>query len=276
MKTLILDSLTEFERDLRQLRRNIANLQTDRVAKKALLNEAARLATRWVEELRSPLEHKFEISEDVIQSTSACMKRLHVLSRPNNRKTSYMELLDEVIAHFKDKFLLPIQQTGMAIESVFDLQKLVRGLANEEESDYLKEAVECANSTYKRAAIVLGWCAAIDRIQRCVIGMGFHKFTAASSNLKQQSTGRFKWFNKEFKITSLNDLQQVFDTDLITVCEGLGLFDANQADRLIRVDFQYRNHSAHPGEAPIEDAHLVAFFTDITTIILNNPKFSII
>jgi hypothetical protein len=74
---------------------------------------------------------------------------------------------------------------------------------------------------------------------------------------------------------TLNELQEVFDTDLITICEGMGLLDSNQADRLKQVDFQYRNHSAHPGQAPIEDPHLVAFFTDINEIILTNPKFAI-
>lgn len=73
----------------------------------------------------------------------------------------------------------------------------------------------------------------------------------------------------------MSELQTVFDNDLITVCEGMGLLDGNQADRLSEVDFQYRNHSAHPGEAPIEDAHLVAFFTDINAMILTNPKFEV-
>ncbi len=112
-------------------------------------------------------------------------------------------------------------------------------------------------------------------MQKVVAKVGFAKFTAASIKLKQQTSGRFKWFNKEFKITMIAELQQVFDTDLITVCEGMELLDSNQTDRLTKVDFQYRNHSAHPGEAPIEDPHLVAFFTDINDIVLANPKFAL-
>jgi hypothetical protein len=275
MKAATLEKLREFESEIRLLRKNVNALTTERVSKRGIQDRANALATRCVEELRSPLEHKFKIDDQVIQETSSCMKRLQVLARPNNRKASYLEVLDLILLRFKDKFILPIQQTGTAVESVFDLQRLVDGLTNADESDYLKEAIECANATHKRAAIVLGWCAAIDRIQKCVIGVGLNKFSTVSTQLKNQTTGRFKWFNKEFKVTTLNELQQVFDTDLITVCEGMGLLDSNQADRLIRVDFQYRNHSAHPGEAPIEDAHLVAFFVDVTGIVLNNPRFAL-
>ena len=151
-----------------------------------------------------------------------------------------------------------------------------------QERDKIKPAVErltahrqCYNAGFHRAAIVLGWCSAIDRIQKRLQVLGFAAFNAASTALKAQTSGRHKRWNKGFNVTTLGDLQTVFDSDLITVCEGMGLLDSNQADRLIDVDFQYRNHSAHPGEAPIEDPHLVAFFTDINAIILTNPKFAV-
>lgn len=164
---------------------------------------------------------------------------------------------------------------SMAVESVFDLQKLVAGLTDPGESDYLKEAVDCANAQFKKAAIVMGWCAGIDRIQKKIQMIGFGKFNATSTTMKNQTSGKFKSFTKEFKVTTLGELQTVFDSDLIKICECMNLLDGNESDRLITVDFQWRNHSAHPGNAPIEDPHLVAFFTDINNIILTNPKFSL-
>jgi hypothetical protein len=163
----------------------------------------------------------------------------------------------------------------MAVESVFDLQKFVSGLPDPDESEYLKEAIDCADSKFKKAAVVMGWCAAIDRIQKKIQVVGFATFNSTSTQMKQQTSGRHKRFTKEFKVTTLGELQTIFDNDLIRVCEGMQLLDSNQADRLIVVDFQYRNHSAHPGNAPIEDAHLIAFFTDINNIILTNPKFAL-
>src|SRR5215212_2576837 len=58
----------------------------------------------------------------------------------------------------------------------FDLEKLVPGLSDPEESDYLKEAVECAEAGHKRAAIVLGWCALVDKPQKQIVRIGLDKF----------------------------------------------------------------------------------------------------
>jgi len=275
VKAELLAKLRAFEGDLRQLRKDVKAIKIKTVNSKALREQAEALATRWVEELRSPLEHKFKIDSTTIQEISEVMKRLHVLSRPSNLKTSYVQTLDTALDGFKDKLILPIQQMSMAVESAFDLEKLVSGLSDADESEYLKEAIDCANSGFRKAAIVMGWCAAIDRIQKKIQVAGFAAFSNASTQMKQQTSGKHKRFTKEFKITTLGELQAVFDSDLIRVCEGVQLLDSNEADRLIDMDFQWRNHSAHPGNAPIEDAHLVAFFTDINNIILTNPKFAL-
>ncbi|MHC4075080.1 MAG: hypothetical protein ACYSRZ_01520 [Planctomycetota bacterium] len=202
------------------------------------------------------------------------MKHLHVLSRPNNLKSSYLSVLSDVLKQFDNRFILPIKQTSFAVEKVLDLTKIIPTLADPDESLYLKEAIECAAAGYRRAAIVMGWCCAIDRIQRKIMSLGFSRFNSTSTKIKNQTSGKFKRWNKEFKISTLSELQTVFDTDLVVVLEGMGLIDGNQAERL-ETCFEYRNHSAHPGEAPIKDTHVITFFTDINTMILQNPKFTI-
>ncbi|HUW94453.1 MAG TPA: hypothetical protein VMW58_01585 [Anaerolineae bacterium] len=272
MKGRLIARLGALKKSLRTLKKNVTALPGDRVSRKAPRDLAASIADTWVEDLRSPLEHKFLLPERVIRETSDQMKRLHVLSRPNNLKKSYIETIDAILADFDDKFILPIQQTSLRVEAVLDLRKLIPGLSDPDESDYLVEAIECATFGHRRASVVMGWCAAIDRIQRKLLNIGLPKFNQASTALKNQTSGKFKKWNKEFAVSTLSELQAVFDSDIIMVLEGMQLIDGNQADRL-RVAFQYRNQSAHPGSAPIEDAHLVAFFTDISAIVLRNPAF---
>ena len=89
-----------------------------------------------------------------------------------------------------------------------------------------------------------------------------------------KTAGRFKPYNKKFSVDSLSELQRVFDTELLWVLEYLGLIDSNQHQRL-RHCFDLRNHSAHPGLAPITDENLYSFFSDITKIVLKNPKFEL-
>ena len=98
----------------------------------------------------------------------------------------------------------------------------------------------------------MGWCALVDKIQKKIIRIGLNQFNATSTKLKAQTSGKFKRWNKEFSVSTLSELQAVFDTDLIVVLEGMGLLDGNEAERL-ETCFQHRNHSAHPGEAPIAE-----------------------
>jgi hypothetical protein len=243
------------------------------VGRLALRNAAEAIASKWVEDYRSPLEHKFKIDKKTINETSEQMKKLHVLSRPNNLKKSYLNCLNKILKDYDNKFILPLQQTGGNIKAVPDLRKLLSGLDKLEESEYLREAIECAESGFYKAAVIMGWCAAVDRMQRKILALGFDAFNSTSQKIKSQKTGKFKRWNKQFNIATLSELQTVFDTDLIVILEGMELLDGNQAQRL-ETCFQYRNHSAHPGEAPIEAAHVISFFTDISKIILQNPDFS--
>lgn len=273
MKQPFLDKLERFKKDLQSLKKEVSSVETKSIGRVAIRKSADAIATTWVEELRSPLEHKFGLPKEVIDKQAAHMKQLHVLSRPNNLRSSYLTTLTAALRKFDDRFILPIKQSPTEIESIIDLQKLVPDLADPDESDYLREAVECANNGHKRAAIVMGWCAVVDKMQKKLVLVGLEAFNKASTKLKNQKSGKHKKWNKEFAVSSIGDLQTVFDTDLIVVLESMGLIDGNQAERL-RTCFQYRNHSAHPGEAPIDDAHVVAFFTDINAIVLQNPTFN--
>jgi hypothetical protein len=274
MKPTALKKLEEFRQALRHLKQSLVALRTDRVSRVTIREAADRIATMWVEELRSPLEYRLKLDKDLIRMTAEHMRHLHVLSRPNNLKSSYLDIINSVLKRFDDKFVLPIKQTTSQIQKVLDLGKLLPSLPDPKESIYLQEALDCASAGYWRAAIVMGWCFAIDRIQKKIISLGFAKFNATSTALKNQTAGKFRRWTKEFSISTLSELQTVFDADLIIVLEGMGLLDGNQAQRL-ETCFQYRNHSAHPGDAPIDEPHVVTFFTDINGIIFQNPKFAV-
>ena len=273
MKKPILEKLEAFKSDLQLLKRELNALATPQVNRKAIRDRADAIATTWVEELRSPLEHKAKLPVDLIERTAADMKQLHILSRPSNLKTSYLTVINRTLKKFDDKFALPIKQTATEVESIFDLQKLVPALPSPDESDYLKEAVECAAAGHRRAAIVMGWCAVVDKFQQKIMRLGLDKFNATSTKIKAQTSGKYKRWNKEFNVGTLSELQTVFDSDIVIILEGMNLIDGNEAERL-EICFTYRNQSAHPGAAPIADPNVVAFFSDITAIVLANHMFN--
>lgn len=121
---------------------------------------------------------------------------------------------------------------------------------------------------------MLGWCATIARVHEKIGEIGYDRFTQATHEMHDKTTGRFKAFKKKFPVDTLSDLQRIFDTDILFVLEYLELIDSNQHSRL-RHCFDMRNHSAHPGQAPITGENLYSFFSDITQIVLKNPKFAV-
>jgi hypothetical protein len=273
MKAETLEKLETLESRLRKLRAEIKKLTVKQVGRKSLRDEADALADFWVEEVRSPLEFRFGLESGTIEKYADSFKRLHVLSRPNNLVSSYKSTLDGLLKNFKNDLILPVQQSAGVSERE-QLRAIISNVPEEDVSEYLAEAAACAEAGYLRAAIVMGWCAAIDRIHKALLVTGLSRFNAASATMKKQTSGRFKKFNKQFNVASLNDLQEVFDGDLLWVLEGMNLIDSNEGNRL-RSLAEYRNQSAHPGNAPIGEVHVVAFFSDIVEIVLTGSSFSL-
>ena len=114
------------------------------------------------------------------------------------------------------------------------------------------------------------------RMHEKIAAIGFDAFNKASEAIAAKQFGRFKPFNKKFKIESISELRRtVFDTDLLWMLEFIELIDSNQHERL-RHCFELRNNSAHPGQAPISGENLYSFYSDITKIVLKNPKFEVL
>jgi hypothetical protein len=125
---------------------------------------------------------------------------------------------------------------------------------------------------FYRASVVLGWCAAIDRIHRAIEKAGFPKFNITSATMASQTAGRFKKFNAVQNVSSLSEIREVFDTVILWIMEGMELIDSNQHTRL-RSCFDMRCQCAHPGDAPVTHYNLLSYFSDLNEIIFKNDKF---
>lgn len=94
------------------LKKEVTGVGGTTINRIGIRTRADAIATMWVEELRSSLEHKFKLPKDLIETTAAEMKQLHVLSRPSNLKTSYLKAVNTTLRKFEDKFILPIKQSA--------------------------------------------------------------------------------------------------------------------------------------------------------------------
>jgi hypothetical protein len=259
---------------LKTLRRDLKAESVEQVAKGDLRRRAAELGSRWHQDFAPRLTSSSSLPADNLNRYCSGFTRLIKLSAPNNLRKSYLETLDALIRSFRDDLVIPAQQGTLAAPAQTAFDSFFSSLANPEESDYLREAVACARAGFYRAAVVLGWSAAIDRIHRKIETVGFAKFNVTSAQMASQRTGRFKKFNQVQNVNSLSELREVFDTVILWIVEGMGLIDSNQHTRL-RSCFEMRCQGAHPGDAPITQFNLMSFFSDLDQIVLSNQQFTI-
>jgi hypothetical protein len=270
----LLESLKHLHSELLSLRKFIADEKAKRIYKRPLLQMAEQIATAWFSGLADQLNSSGIIQASVVQSYSNNFGRLIEISAPGYRKASYVKALDNLSKKFRDDLILPIQKRPISSTNASLLTKMLANLPSPEEDVYLREAINCASKEYFRAAVVLGWCAAIDRIHRIIEKIGFTTFNVTSALIASQTQGRFKKFSSPQNIGSLSEMREVFDTVVLWVIEGMQLIDSNQHTRL-KGCFDLRCQCAHPGDAPVTEFNLLSFFSDLNEIVFRNPKFNV-
>jgi len=270
----MVETLQQFHRDLKALKTDVGKEAGPAIARLTLRERAEHLATAWFSGIAPELAKHPTLSAETVEAYSGCFARLLKLSKPNNRKTSYLEALACVLKRFHDELILPIQMEPKISKEVSLLSKLFADLASPDEDAYMKEAVACASHQLYRGAAVLGWCAAIDRIHRVVEKVGFAKFNSTSQSMAAATSGRFKRYSSPTNVNSVSELREIFDSNILWILEGMQLVDSNQHTRL-RSCFDLRCQCSHPGEAPVTEYNLLSFFSDINEILFKNPKFAL-
>jgi len=269
---------TEFKDYLKQLKglKNILtkeSTKTGQIHKRSILVETELLSKQWFSQIKEKLILNGFIDDQLIKYNERFTHLLKLSSSAGNLKNSFLKDLKEVVSTYNDDIILKLH-TGHNLPNPLNdvYSSLLADVKDQEQNIYLEEAVDCAKLSFFRAAIVLGWCAAIHQIHKTIEKLGFTQFNIASTKMASARQGRFKRFNKTFVVSTTDDLMEVFDNDVLWVIEGMGLIDLNQHTRL-KSCFDMRNHSAHPGEAPITPYNVMSFFSDINEIILKNQKF---
>lgn len=271
----MLEELKLLLEELKELKKAVSKVIVKSISQKTIRDKAENLGNQWFSDFSDQLHTLPILDNKLVEAYDDCFSRLIKISAPNNLKKSYTDTLNQLVKNFRDDFILPIQRNPNTFSNQSLLNKFLVDLKYPEESDYLKEAFECAKNSHLRAAAVLGWCAAIDRIHRKIENIGFQKFNITSSIMASEQKGRFKRFSSPQNVNSLSELREVFDNIILWILEGMLLIDSNQHTRL-KSCFDLRCQSAHPGDAPITEYNLLSYFSDLHEIIFNNNKFDLI
>ena len=266
------DQLEALLHRAKAFRRDVKTETKVRIFKSGLREEAAALGSDWHKNFVPSLKHS--LAPDLMDKYGVLFKKLIELAVPGSRQAVYLETIEGIIKPFNSDILIPSQQGSLGAAAPNSFDAFFAGLSNADESDYLKEALACAKDGHHRAAVVLGWSAAIDRIHRVIELKGFPKFNSMSQQMHAAKEGRYKKFSKPQDIGSLAEMREVFDNIILWVIEAMEMIDTNQHTRL-RSCFDMRCHGAHPGDAPITSYNLMSFFSDLDQIVFTNPKFQL-
>jgi hypothetical protein len=257
---------------IESIKKEISKSKTTNISKKELLESISAVSKLWLKDINRSLG-KYGIESEIIEKYSATFTNLFRLSYKPNRSKSFLNNIDLILDNFINEIVIPIQISATD-EEHSELYEILEEIKDQEENEYMKEAIDCAEEKHFRAAVILGWCATIDRIHKAIEKNGFDKFSNMTQYMKAQTTGRFKRFNKSYMVTNMSEMQEVFDNDVLLTLEALGFIDNNENTRLSSC-YNMRCNCGHPGNAPMTKYNVMSFFSDIIEIVFKNPKFTI-
>lgn len=268
-----LAALSSVEESLKAIKNQLAGAKGAYVKRKAIRDTAQKVSRRWFEELENTVLRS-GVDDGTVMKYHDLFDKLLQLSVTVSWRKTYVKTVTNLLQGFKPDLVVPVMKSAGPILGLSQLDRIMDNIQDAAERDYLTEAVKCADHEYFRASVVLGWNAAVHRMQRVVEKLGFTEFNKKSEEMKKISEGRYKRFNKSFNIHSIGELRAtVFDTDLLWILEYWNLIDSNQHERL-QTCFTMRSNCAHPGEAPITSENLASFYSDLKNMVFDNPKFA--
>lgn len=269
-KQSIIINLRKLYNNIRKFKRTINTLKVNRILRNDIYETVLSLSQIWFEEIKPEIS-RFNISSETVNKYDILFTNMIKMSIKRTSKNKYVELIDLLLDNFYDELLIELIKAQNLIVGIDTIQNILDGV-NEFEQDYLTEAIGCARNNFLRASIVLAWNASVHRMQRVVESVGFDTFNADSIIVSQRTDRRYRSFSQRYNISQISEMgRRVSDTHLLIMMEYWEYIDSNQCDRLFSC-YTMRCNSAHPGEAGITLPNLASFYSDIKTMIFDNPE----
>lgn len=243
------------------------------VSKQSLRQKALSISKKWLHELSSRLRANEHISDSVVNELDSTFEKLLMMAGSSNRKTSYVRHLRDAAQVIQQSVLVPLIKS-VPTYSLLDgvTAKVLAQTLSPEQKAYLTEAFTAGRAGCFKAATVMTWCSAIDRLRSFVLSKGLNVYSQTSAALKQNNSAFYKHFKNEVNITMENELQEIFDRNLIIVISGMNnALDINQAKALLTL-FEKRNSSAHPSATKVDELAYASFLNELNTLVFANPK----
>ncbi len=270
-KDKVIQSLRSLQEGLVNIQRIVQTRKTTLLSPEVFSGEVDWAVNLWADSVEKEIP-RFGIGADAVTRYKDDLRKLHSLSSKRNLRTSHQKIIKALLKDFHADLIQPVMFHGDTNPSE-EIRKIIAGIPYPDQKGYLEEALRCVEADCKRATAVLGWSAAMHHIHSKIEELGFTKFNAEAMALTKKG-GRFKHFKGTAQIDSISDLRELPDRSILTVLDGMGLLESNQRTRLESC-LDLRIQGSHPGDAEITMPNLVSFFSDLSTLVFNNPKLKV-
>lgn len=162
---------------------------------------------------------------------------------------------EEARVKFGDEVTVTVQEISES------LHKKVLDIADQDERRYIEEAIRCLHPPVLafRAAVLMGWTAAVHHLRKKVECIGFNNFNITFQKIYPQS--------KKKSANHFDDLEDYKDIELLEVCEKLHVYD-KAVKKLLQHWLDLRNGCSHPTYVIPEIYIVKAFFEEIIEYVL--------
>ena len=269
----LISALQSLRNDLDKLRKKLRSSSAKNVSNSETKNMAKGTSMMWFENIRQALP-SFGVSRETVSEYSVYFKNLVRAALPQaTHRNTYQKILDEIQDRFDDSLLLPVYVSAGEIVDVSHLEKILEKISDDDEREYLEQAIGCAHHDFLSASVVMGWCAAVNRMHRIIENKwGFPRFTQITEEMVQNNKGPYRAFRMPYEVSNLGDMRQVPDRVTMFALKHEGLVTANQYKKLDKC-LLTRNLAAHPGETKTNPEDLASFYRNLKDLVFDNSKF---
>lgn len=268
----VVETLEDILEELASIQKDVGKLKTASVSGQGLRTRVKNTHKRWLP-VAGVLENGSVVDSADLQEVSNAWTSLVKLTAYASPKRQYKALL-RTIAGKTETALLHKFIRSSAIQTIGDaLRKLVQPVSDPDLLGYLDESIRCAEANCIRAAVVLAWCAVAHVLHRKLASLGIATLNARFAEMKADRGILFRAFTRDYLFSSDLDLQEAADAHLILLCRFLTYLDDTQYKHL-KGALDLRNGCSHPTFYRPDPVKLQAYYSDITQLVLLNPKFA--
>ncbi len=241
------DDLEELYNRARKMCGNLGRRKTAEVTQQGVKDDLAAIARDWLR-VSPVIRDAGCCKNDVLVMFDTQMTELLASTTQRARASALKNKLLPFVDKVVDSVIVPVIQVEGSPRQVAarQIHDALDDALTLEESVYVSEAGRCVTVECYRAAIIMLWAAAIARIHETIMNHGFDRFNKSVDVATAKTKHPFKRINSGARITSLPELQQSRDSDLLIVGMVFFQYDLQCYQELDRLLGQ-RNDCAHPG-----------------------------